>query len=106
MKNSKLIYYGIVQSLGVFIYTSGIAWFLFNGKELFGENNSFWQPLAMLLLLVVSAAITGSLVFGKTIYLYLDGFKKESVKLLIYTVISLFLITSIAFTLAIFFSKI
>ena len=105
MKNYKLAYYAAIQSLGVFIYTSGVAWFFFNGNKLFGENNSFWQPLSMLLLLVVSAAITGSLVFGKTIFLYLEGLKKEAVKLLIYTVISLFLITSIAFTLAILFSK-
>ena len=105
MKNSKIIYYAAIQSLGVFIYTSGVAWFFFNGKNLFGENNSFWQPLSMLLLLVVSAATTGLLVFGKPIFLYLDGLKKEAVKLLMCTVISLFLITSIAFTLAILFSK-
>jgi hypothetical protein len=105
MKNSKLILYAFVQSVGIFIYTSGVAWFLFNGERFFGKTDSFWQPLSILLLLVVSAAVTGSLVFVKPIYLYLEGLKKEAIKLLIYTILSLFLITSIAFTLAIFFSK-
>jgi len=41
MKNSKLAYYGIINSLGVFLYVSGIAWFLFNGKELFKGADTF-----------------------------------------------------------------
>lgn len=89
MKNSKLIYYGIAQSLGVFIYTMTVVWFLFNGERFIGKSNSIWMPLAILMLFVVSAAVTGSIVFGRSVYLYLNGLKKEAVKLFIYTVLSL-----------------
>lgn len=95
MKNSKLIYYSVIQSLGVFIYTAAVAWFLFNGEHIFGNGKNFLVPLVLLLLFVISAATTGILVLGKPIYFYLNGFKKEAVKLLIYTIISLFLIISI-----------
>lgn len=95
MKNSKLIYYSVIQSLGVFIYTSAVAWFLFNGEHIFGGDKNFLVPVTLLLLFVTSAAITGILVFGRPIYFYLNGLKKEAVKLLIYTIISLFVIISI-----------
>ena len=54
-------------------------------------------PIAMLLLFVCSAAITGFLVFGKPAMLYIDGKKKEAVLLLGYTLAILFLITIAAF---------
>jgi len=97
MKNSKLIYYGIINSLGVFFYVSGVAWFLFNGKELFKGADTFWQPVMMLLLFVVSAAITVSLVFGRPVCFYLEGMKKEAVRLSVYTIVSLFIITLMVF---------
>ncbi|MDD5547956.1 MAG: hypothetical protein PHN74_03650 [Candidatus Pacebacteria bacterium] len=98
MKNSKLVYYGIIHSVGVFLYVSAVAFLMFNGEKLFGgKADNFLQPVAMLLLLVVSAAITGSLVLVRPINFYLSGMKREAVKLLIYTIISLVLITLIVF---------
>jgi hypothetical protein len=96
MKNSKLVFYAIVNSLGVFLYVSGVAWFLFNAERVFGkQTQNFWVPVAILLLLILSATVTGSLVLGRPIYLYLKGLKTESIKLLFYTIISLFVITLI-----------
>ena len=97
MKNSKLVCYGIIHSIGVFIYVSAVAFLMFNGKKIFGQTDSFLQPVAILLLFVVSAAITGSLVLIRPINLYLNGMKKEAIKLLIYTIVFLFLITAIVF---------
>ena len=94
MKNSKLVFYALANSLGVFLYVSGVAWFLFNGEKIFGQQEkNFWVPVAMLLIFILSALITGSLVLGRPIYLYLKGLKEESVKLLAYTIIFLFIIT-------------
>lgn len=51
----------------------------------------------MLLLLILSATVTGSLVLGRPILWYLDGKKKEAVSLFVATVGFLFLITIFAF---------
>ena len=93
MKNLKLILYALVQSLGVFIYISGIVWVLFNADKWIGKNFSLWQPVMTLMLLVISAAVTGTLVFGRSVYFYLEGLKKESILVFIYTISFLALIT-------------
>jgi hypothetical protein len=95
MKNSKLVFYALANSLGVFLYVSGVAWFMFNAEDIFGKIKDFWGPVAMLLLLIISATITGSLVLVRPALLYLKGFRTEAVKLLFYTIISLFIITLI-----------
>ena len=82
MPNSKLITRALLHSLGVLIYVLLIAAFLFNGKNIFGKEDNFLMPTAMLLLLVLSAAVTGSLVLGKPILLYWDNKKTEAIKLL------------------------
>ncbi len=96
MRNSKLVVYALVNSLGVFIYVSGLAWFLFNAERIFGKQEpNFWVPVAMLLIFIVSAVITGSLVLGRPAFLYLKDLKAESIKLLVYTIIFLFIFASL-----------
>lgn len=103
MKNSKLILQGFLFSLGVVAYVILVVIIMFNGNSLFGAMDNFWGPLAMLLLFIVSAAITGSLVFGWPIYLFLNGMKKEAVTLALYTIGFLFLETILVlFGLALF----
>ena len=97
MKNSKLITYSFIHAAGVVIYTAAIAWFLFNAESLFGQISNFAGPLAMLLLLVISATITGLLVLGKPVLLYLDNAKKEALIMLFYTIGWLALMTVIVF---------
>jgi hypothetical protein len=70
----------------VLLYTSGVAWILFNGQRLFGKVTSFWGPLAILMLFVVSATIVGTLVLGRPILLYLDGKKAEALRFFGWTV--------------------
>ncbi|PIQ74097.1 MAG: hypothetical protein COV85_03975 [Candidatus Portnoybacteria bacterium CG11_big_fil_rev_8_21_14_0_20_44_10] len=71
---------------------------MFNGENLFGQVKSFWMPVALLLLFVLSAAITSLLVLGKPVILYLNDSKKEAFKLLIYTLVALFFILLIVFS--------
>jgi len=88
--NKKLVLTGVLDSLGTVVYIIAVTTFLNNAQRIFGdEENKFFIPIIMMLLFVLSALITGSLVLGKPIILYLDGQKKEGIKLLFYTAISL-----------------
>jgi len=97
MKNSKLVYWSIINSLAAFAYILWVAWLMFNANLIFGQMKSFWGPAALLLLFVLSATIVGALVLGRPIYIYLNGQKAEAVKLLAYTIGCLFIITIITF---------
>ena len=97
MKNTKLIFWAVVNSLGIVVYASLVAFVMFNGEKFFGKADDFTGPLMILLLFVVSAVITGSLFLGRPIYLYFEGLKKEAIKLFFYTLTFLFLITLIIF---------
>lgn len=94
MKND-LIKPSLFNTLGVAIYCSAIAYLIQNGERIFGKTANFWGPFAFLMLFVVSAAIVGSLVFGKPVILYLNNQKKEAVTLLGYTIMWLFIVTVI-----------
>ena len=91
MKN-KTILHTLGHALLVFLYVSGVAWFMFNGKVFFGEFQNFWGPVFMLLLFVLSATIVGTLVLGRPILLYLSGEKSEAVRFLVYTIFWLLVI--------------
>jgi hypothetical protein len=93
MNNVKLLKQGILNSVIAVVYISCIASLLNNGEKVFGDGKSVLIPIFMLSLLVLSAAIMGLLIFGRPVMLYLDGLKKEAVKLLFYTIGGLFLIT-------------
>jgi hypothetical protein len=97
MKNHKLSLYSLFHALGVFVYVLVISWFLSNGEKIFnnGKPDSFLAPAVMLILLIISATITGTLVLGKPILLYLENKKIEAVKMLSYTVSWLAIITII-----------
>ena len=97
MKNSKLVYYSFLHSLGTLIYVALVVVILYNGQNIFGKQMNYLGALAMLLLFVLSAIIVGLFVLGRPILLYLDNQKKEAIKLLFYTVGWLFLFTMITF---------
>jgi len=85
MKKSDYFLKGLINAAGVFAYVSGVAWLGFNNQAIFGKQASFLMPLFVLLLFVISASVTGLLVLGKPIHLYLNGFKKEAFILLFAT---------------------
>ena len=87
-----------INSVGTLAYIILVVLLIFSLQRFIpNAENVLIIPIAMLLLLVCSAAITGFLVFGKPIMLYIDGKKKEAVALLGYTIGILFLITIMAF---------
>jgi ABC-type multidrug transport system permease subunit len=93
MKNSKLITRGILDSLGVLVYVFLTSLIISNGEKIFGSgDNKIIGPTTFLLFFVFSALLTGFLILGKPVMFYLDGAKKEGVKLLFYTGVSLFVL--------------
>ena len=76
---------GLAHASGVFVYAAGVAWLGFNSQRIFGKPGSFLVPLFVLLLFVISASVTGLLVLGKPIHLYLSGSRREAFVLLFVT---------------------
>ena len=78
--NRPIIRQSFLFALGVVLYVSFVAFIMNHAEKLFGPEKSLLGPIAFLLLFIISAAITGSLVFGKPVMLYFDGKKPEAVK--------------------------
>ena len=100
----RMIKRAIINSVGTTAYIILVASFMFFLQSSFSDQkDTIIAPISALLLFVCSAAITGFLVFGKPVMLYLDGKKSEAVSLLSYTIGILVLITIIVFILLIAF---
>ncbi|MEI7451704.1 MAG: hypothetical protein WCK37_00710 [Candidatus Falkowbacteria bacterium] len=98
MKNSTLAKWGALHATGVFTFILLLAVFLGKASDWFGKaDKNIVSPLAALMLFVFSALVTGGLVLGKPLMLYIDGHKKEGVKLLFFTGLGLFVFMSSAF---------
>jgi len=94
---NKIIKRAFIDSIGTAAYVILVASFIFSLQFFAPKKDIIIIPIAMLLLFVCSAAITGFLVFGKPVMLYMDGKKKDAISLLSYTLGILFLITLIFF---------
>lgn len=90
-----MISLSVLNSLGVLIYVSLVALFMDNAQKIFGKNDNFITGVIVLLIFILSALVTGSLVLGRPILFYLDGKKSEAVKLLFWTIISLAIILTL-----------
>lgn len=97
MNTRKIWFISLANALGVFLYTSAVAWVLFHVEQLFGRVRSFWAPAALLMLFVFSATVVGLMVLGRPAYLYLNGFRRQALQLLFYTVGWLLLLTAVVF---------
>lgn len=92
MKNLELA--AFINALGVSAYVAVVVTIMQNGERIFGKMNNMLGPVTLLLLFVVSAAITGALVLGKPVLYYLENKKADAVKLFLYTVGWLFVFTA------------
>lgn len=91
----------LATALYIVLIVSGIS----NMKYLEVEEPNFIIPIFMLMLFVFSAALTGTLVFGKPVLLYLEGKKKEAISLLIYTLGTFFILMLLALAILIVFKN-
>ncbi|OGL59293.1 hypothetical protein A3H10_00510 [Candidatus Uhrbacteria bacterium RIFCSPLOWO2_12_FULL_46_10] len=93
MTNKSIITRSIINALGVIVYVLLVASIFTVGKDIFGPMPGLFGPFVFLLLFVLSAAIVGSLIFGKPAFLFLDGQKKEALTMFLYTILWLFIVT-------------
>lgn len=96
---SEPVWRSLGHAVMTLLYILAIALFLSNTKTLFEgvQEPNILIPVGMLLLFVVSATVTGALVLGQPILMYLDGKKREAVHFLGYTIGWLALMTVIVF---------
>ncbi len=95
MKDVKTIKQAFLNTVGVVAYTVFIWWVMSRIPKISGPMETFWGPVALLLIFVVSATVVGTLVLGKPILLYLDGEKKSALRLLLYTIIFLAIVATV-----------
>ncbi len=106
MKKSKLVLRGIIQAIGVFAYIFLLSAFMYKANNwLGGDDQELIAPILALLIFVFSALITGSLVLAKPIMLYIDGQKKDGIKLLFYTGASILVLIFFVFLILLFLNK-
>jgi heme O synthase-like polyprenyltransferase len=86
MTNKKILQWSVLAALGTGAYIALVAFLMTHAEGLMGPDKSILNPIVLLLLFVVSAAVTSALVLGKPTLLYLDGKKKEAVELFGFTV--------------------
>ena len=77
----KLVLAGLLSALGEGVYVFLVALFMFNSTKIAGNEPGIVGIVSVLLIFVISAALSGAIVLGKPILLYLEGKKSEAIKL-------------------------
>ena len=96
----------IKQAVLTALYVTCVASFMyFGGQAKLGRANIILVRITMLLIFVFSASLTGYLLFGKPILMYLNGKKKEAMSLFIYTISVFSLITLVFIVLLILYTR-
>ena len=91
---NSILRIALVNALLTALYVGVVGSFLFYAAQLrLGQAKTVLVPVAMLMLLVFSAALVGALIFGRPVLWYLDGRKQESLYLLTATLAILFAVT-------------
>ncbi len=89
MNTPSLIKKAVLSAVGVAAYIALVALFFNNAARIFGEKPGVLGSVLMLLLFIISACITGGLVLLRPALLYMDGAKREALRLLAYTIVAL-----------------
>jgi hypothetical protein len=96
----------LINSSATALYIVLVGTFMYYGTMIkIGRDNAFLAPIAMLFLFVFSASLTGFLMIGKPVQMYVDGNKKEALSLLTYTLAFFSIITLISIILLIVFTR-
>jgi hypothetical protein len=87
MEKKEVVKRSLVSAAGVVAYVAIVAWIMNSAERWFGDGPDILGGIAFLLLFVVSAATVGLAIFGQPVMLYLDGQKRDAIKLLTYTLV-------------------
>ena len=71
--DKKILIWGCISAFGTLVYCGLVAWFFMTMEHVWVSADSIFAFVFMLFLLVLSAAITGSLVLGYPALLTLKG---------------------------------
>ena len=93
MTEPKPIWHSLGHSVLVLVYVSLVAFVMSHGNQFFGPKDTDWTPVGVLMLLVLSAAVTCTLVLSRPVLMFLDGRKKEALQFFGYTEGWLFVLT-------------
>lgn len=89
MNTRVILKYAFLHAVGGALYVMGVSAFMMTVGDAVEGKNDIFGPVVFLLIFVVSASVMGSIVLLRPIFWYLDGKKKEAVKLLAYTLVFL-----------------
>jgi hypothetical protein len=83
---NKLVQRSFINALGTVAYITLIAVVMSSLQKYAGDKpDGFFAPVLFLTLFVLSAAVTGSLVIGKPVLMFLGDQKTEAINLFFYT---------------------
>ena len=103
---NKITKQALLNSAGTVLYVIAVALFMYYGTLIkIGRSNSILVPIALLLLFVLSASVTGYLMLSKPAQMYLDGKKKEALSLLTKTITFFGIFTIVALGLLVAFAR-
>ena len=107
MIKPPILKFAALNAISTTLYIALVASLLFYAPHIFSKDtgNTVLIPIYFLLLFVLSASVTGSLVLGRPILWYLDGKKKEAVSLFVSTIGFLFLIMLAVFSVIAIFMR-
>ena len=97
MKNKNLFGWAVVDAVAVALYAGLVAGLVINIGQRFKGPVGFQGPAVMLMLLVFSVALVGLLIFGRPAWLYLVGDKSGALRLVLWTLAVLAVITLLTF---------
>ena len=81
----NLVKISFLNALGTMVYVVFIGLVMFNIVDK-GSDDTIYAPILALMLFVLSASVTGGLVLGRPVMLYMSGQKTEAIKLFVYTI--------------------
>ena len=93
--SKKILSWSFVNAVGTVFYVILVSMAMRLGGKIFGElENNYIGPIVFLLIFVLSATITGSLILGRPIWWYLNNDKIDALKLFACTLawIALFIV--------------
>lgn len=96
---SELVEMGVLTGVVEGIYVTLVAWFMSSAESIFKGHtpDPIFGAMAILSLLVFSAAISGTLVFGYPAYFFLQKKYRESFTVFISTLITILIIFVLIF---------
>jgi len=94
---AKIFKRAAINALLAFAYVTAVGLFMSNASRIFGQKDTVLTPVAVLMLLVFSAALMGILVFSQPLMWYIDGKKKAALNLLGYTMAALLVLLMLTF---------